>query len=174
MTLSNGVGGGLLLGGEIYRGAAGFAGEVGHTVAGRGGAVGDAGIPGALEAYASGRGICDRYAEATGSEVRRTAEEIAGYARRGDAVAREVYRTVGRCVGAVVAAAINLLNLSMIVLGGGVSLSFDLFEESLKRTVASEVFVPANPSPKVLRSAFPVDTGLVGAAALAFRAMGVI
>lgn len=174
VTLSNGVGGGLILGGRVYRGATGFAGEVGHTVAVRGGLKDDAGIAGALEAYASGRGIRARYRQLSGRVPENGAVGVARLARRGDRHALSVFDTVGVCVGAVVAAAVNLLNLPTVVLGGGVSQSFDLFCDALRRTIAAEVFSAANPNPRVVVSRFPTEAALLGAAALAFGYVGAL
>lgn len=169
ITLSNGVGGSLFLNGNLYRGAHGFAGEIGHLVVEPGGRPGDTPVPGTLEAYASGRAIAEDYRERTKSSVPLCALDVAERAGAGNADARATYRTAGRAVGRAVAAALNLLNLSLVVVGGGLAESFDLFEGELRTAMAEELFREANRDPRVVRSAFPSRAASIGAAVLALN-----
>lgn len=167
ITLSNGVGGGLFLDGKLYRGAFGFSGEIGHLVVEPGGRRSDTPIPGTLEAYASGRGIAVDYRDRTKSSDPVSARDIAVRARSGDMGALAAYQNAGRAAGRAIAAAINLLNLPLVVIGGGVAESFDLFEGELKATMMEELFREANRSPRVVQSAFPLRAASIGASVFA-------
>lgn len=163
MTVSNGIGGALYLNGSLYRGKRGHAGEVGHVVVEPGGRSGDVGILGSLESYACGRAIATSYAERSGDDANGDARRVAELARRGDRSAIEAYTEAGRKIGRVCAGAINILNLPVLVVGGGVALAFDLLEPAIAEALQTEVFSTANPEPRVLVSAFPQGAALIGA-----------
>ncbi len=120
LTLDTGVGGGIVLGGELWRGADGMAGEIGHVTVEPGGRTCRCGNTGCLETYASATGIVDSYRELAGVEEAVTAEEVHRRAHEGDANARQAYREGGRALGLAFATLVNLLNPECIVIGGGV------------------------------------------------------
>lgn len=167
MTVSNGIGGALYLGGSLYRGKRGHAGEVGHVVVEPGGRGGDTGIPGTLESYACGRGIASMYTErsgdSSGDEPRVDARRVAELARDGNRTAIDTYAEAGRKIGRVCAGTINILNLPIVVIGGGVANAFDLLAPAITEILQVEVFGIANPAPRVLVSAFPTEAALIGA-----------
>ncbi len=168
LTLSNGCGGALYLNNELYLGGFGFAGEFGHiTVVDEGGKRCGCGNDGCLEAHASGRAVAEYYRERTGLDVPITAQDVAERARRGDADAIETFRMEGVYVGKACAAIINIINPEKVVIGGGMSASFDLFEQSLRDTVNRYVYRRANSAVKIERTGL-TDTALIGAAACAF------
>ena len=168
ITVSNGVGGGLVLGGKIFRGAFGSAAEVGHFKVAENGAPCGCGGRGCLEAEAAGPAISRRYAEMTG-RAGVSALEIAGAARQGEAAAIEVYRQTGNLLGKAAALAANLLNPAAIVFGGGVSESFDLFRESLENRFRSDIMSFANKEVRLLKTQLGYEAGLFAAASLRYR-----
>ena len=97
-----------------------------------------------------------------------SALEIAGLARRNDAAALEVFREEGFYLGKAIASAVTLLNLPLVVIGGGVSGSFDLFAPELRKTVQTQMFLPANKTFRVLPTTLGYEASLIGAGALAF------
>ena len=133
ITVSTGVGGGIITDGKLYGGARGSAGEIGHTVIDPSGPVCGCGNYGCLEALASGTAIATRGAEAEArgeSErltrlkergERITAEAVAEAAEDGDLVCREIYAEAGRFLGIALANLVNLLSPEVIVVGGGVT-----------------------------------------------------
>lgn len=174
LTVSNGIGGALYLGGALYPGAAGYAGELGHVEAVPGGRPCGCGKRGCLEQHAAGPGIAQNYA-ALGGVLKpgQGAKEIAGRARLGETAALETFRLEGLLLGRALAAAVNLLNPARVILGGGVSLSFDLFEEALRTALSQGLYRRANLHLQVLPSPLGARGGLLGAAALALdRAAG--
>ena len=166
VTLSNGVGGAIYLNGRLYNGETGNAGEIGHfIVEENGGFRCGCGRHGCLEAMASGRGISNAYLRDTGES--RTAAEIADLARAGDAAARKAFDEAGGYVGKALSYCVNLLNIKTVVIGGGVSESFDLLEEPIRSALAARVFSQATSGVEVRRTALGYYAALVGAAAIA-------
>ena len=167
MTVSNGIGGGLFLGGKLYRGARGMAGEVGHVIveddAARARLCG-CGSMGCLEAMASGASIGAIYTERTGKRI--AAKELAELARSGDEEARRVFAEAGAYIGKAAGHTANLLGLDTVVIGGGVSESFDLIEPSATKALKRYTFLRANPDVRILKSEPGRYAALKGCAAL--------
>jgi glucokinase len=179
ITVSTGVGGGLILGGELYSGVSGTAGEVGHMTVALDGPPCFCGQPGHLEGMASGRAIARAAREAVArgdvSTLRRlppeeiSARTVAEAARAGDAVALAIYERAGTALGAAVASLVNLLNPSLIILGGGVMQAGDLIMAPLRRAARERAFARPLEAVRLVPAALGEDVGLVGAAAVAFR-----
>jgi glucokinase len=168
VTLSNGVGGAIMLDGRLYHGPGCAAGEVGHMKAVRdGGLPCDCGASGCLEEYASGRAISRHYKDLNKGKELLPAKAIAGLARDGDAAAMEVFQSAARHLGNVLADAISLLNVPCIFLGGGVAQSFDLMEEVLLEALGNNLYPEANKVPRVAMTHLGYEAALLGAAATA-------
>ena len=168
VTVSNGVGGGLVLGGSIYQGAFGGAGEFGHVVVEENGPMCPCGHKGCMEAVAAGPGIAKRYEALTGTA--RSAAQIAAIAREGNKQALSVMRKTGEYIGRGLGKAASLLNLERYVLGGGVMQSFDLMEADIRKGFEEEAFTRPNREAKILPTALQYEAGLLGAATLAWQA----
>ncbi len=141
-----GVGAGLLIDGQIYRGATGSAGEIGHITIVEHGPVCTCGNKGCLEALAGGRAIAERAKLAISNGGRRTqlsqidpidkltSYDVASAARMGDLIAQEIIAEAGDYLGIAIANLINVVNPGMIVVGGGVAQMGDLFLEPIRRS----------------------------------------
>lgn len=161
LTLGTGVGGGLVLGGRIWHGMAGMAGEFGHTTVEPEGALCGCGNRGCLEAYASATaimrmageaiagGAAPGLARAANSDVEFNSKAIYNLASQGDEDARKIFRCVGRAVGIVVSDMVNALNLPMYVIGGGVSSAWDAFAPAMfeELRLRSMVYAATSPEP---------------------------
>ena len=171
MTVSNGIGGGLVLNGVPYPGYFGNAAEIGHfRVVEQDGFQCGCGNFGCLEAEAAGPGIVRRYHRLlTSTDDSVTARDIAEKAKNGDPIAQEVIDATGTFIGKALSYATNLLNLQMIVMGGGVMESFEQFYPSMERSLQANIFKDANPSVRIEKSALGYNAALVGAAALTVR-----
>ena len=168
MTVSNGVGGAVFMNDGIYYGAFGNAGEIGHCVVEeRTGRPCKCGSSGCLEMHASGRAIPLNYFDLGGGQEGDSAAAIATLARTGNRLALSTFAMEGYYLGKAIAAACNLLNPAKVVIGGGVSLSFDLFEKSMLDTIDRYVYRNANSGLTVLPTAFGSAGGIMGAAAVA-------
>lgn len=166
ITVSNGIGGGLFLNNELYRGYRLNAGEIGHFIV-------EEENPrkcgckntGCLEAMASGASIGAIYSEKTGkADV--SAKEVAELAQNGDEIAKKVWYDAGWYIGKAASYAVNLLGLDTVVLGGGAAESFELLKEGAEKALERFVFKSAIPKVNVLHSAPGRYAALMGCAAL--------
>lgn len=186
ITVSTGIGGGLIINDALVHGVSGTAGEIGHITIDIHGPRCVCGNTGCLEVLASGKAIARMAREAIaarrstkvlelagGDTERITAEVVATAARQGDAVAREIFDQAGTYVGVAVASVVNLLNPAKVVIGGGVSKAGDLLFAPVRRTVRERAFERPARDAEIVPAALGDDVGVVGAAAVVFaRAQG--
>jgi glucokinase len=187
VTLGTGVGGGIVLGGKIWHGFNGMAGEVGHVSVWPDGIPCSCGNRGCLELFASATGIARmaREAAAEGRSPRTrdlidhgqpvTARDVARFAEQGDAGALSAYDTCGRALGLGLADLVNTLNLPLYTIGGGAAAAWPLFASVMFRelTRASYVYRLTRPADaavfepgktNVMPAQLGPDSGLLGAA----------
>lgn len=170
VTVGRGIGSGLVLGGEVYRGRDGGAGEFGHTLSEPGGRACECGNQGCLEAYASEPALVDRY---NGRVTKKNAvRDIHGFlerAGRGDKVSLGLLEDAGCRVGRGLANLVNLLNPELIVIGGeGVRLG-EAFFGPLRRTMHDHAFNGLAENLPIFIDAWGDDAWARGAAALAVQ-----
>jgi glucokinase len=172
ITVSNGIGGCVFAGGSIYAGASGNAGEIGHIIVeeGPGARPCGAGHRGCAEMHASGRALAKNYLALGGSWTidgkEPDARAVGVLARQGNGPAMAAYELEGLYLGRAIGAAVNLLNPAKVVIGGGVSLDYDLFKDALDASLAAHIYRNANPRLRVEKSPLEHNAGLLGAAAL--------
>jgi predicted NBD/HSP70 family sugar kinase len=130
---SHGIGAGLVLGGRLYQGASGIAGEIGHTQIDGGGDQCRCGQRGCLEAMVSAS-VVRRRLQVSGFEVAESAEGLAEVAR--DPVGARVISEAGRHLGRVVADICNCLNPARVVLGGQLGAAGESFAAGVRESVA--------------------------------------
>ncbi|MGD1023417.1 MAG: ROK family protein [Candidatus Sulfotelmatobacter sp.] len=162
VTLGTGIGGAIILDGKIFHGMNGMAGEFGHVTVEPEGPPCGCGNRGCAERYASASAIARmvREAIATGdapalakaasSDAEFGAKSIYDLAIQGDEHARRIFRTFGRYLGIMLAGLVNVLNLEMYVLGGGVASAWDayaptMFEELRARSLVYAATAAADP-----------------------------
>lgn len=180
VTLGTGIGAGLIINGQIYRGAAGFAGEFGHMTIDPEGIECACGNIGCLETIASGPNIVRRtrerlYRDRTSSLSRLaiprdrefTAEDIAHAAREGDEMAQVMMERTGMFLGIALAAVINLLNVEMVVMGGGVVEAGDLILKPTIKETRRRAFPPSFNSCEIVIAKLGATAGMIGAALMA-------
>jgi glucokinase len=177
VTLGTGVGGGIILDGELWRGVDGAAAEIGHMcVDPFGGVACGCGSRGCLEVYASATAIVrmtrearPRYHDSLLQKTENlTAETIYAAGLQGDELALEVFRRMGVYLGIGLANLINIINPEMIVIGGGVVNGWKLFEKHMHQQVAERAFPLLAARVKIERAECGDDAGLLGAAKLGF------
>jgi glucokinase len=180
VTLGTGVGGGIILDGELWRGIDGSAGEIGHIGVEASGAACTCGSRGCLEVYASATAIVRMTREVQAHYPRsplHTTEDLTAKAVyqsgiEGDELALEVFRRMGRYLGVGVASLINILNPEMIVIGGGVAEGWDMFIKHVREQVMERAFpIPARRA-QIVRAERGDDAGLLGAAHIAVAKQG--
>jgi len=164
ITVSTGVGSGLLLDGRLYEGSRALAGEIGHIVVDEKGATCGCGNRGCLEAMAAGPAIAKR-ARAAGLDAI-DARAVAELAKRDDPVAKQVMEDTAVYLGRGIAACINVLDPELVVLGGGVAQSLDLLRPTIERTIRERVIMPEARGTRIEPSALGYECALIGAATL--------
>jgi glucokinase len=171
LTISTGVGGGVVIDGSLYRGASGNGGELGHvTVDWRGRQCRGCGRRGCLEAYVSGTSIAERAQEAGLPFA--TAEDVASAARDGDAGAGALWRETVEALACGLISIVNLFEPELVVLGGGVTRSGELLVEPVREAVRAGAMRPAGEAVDVVLSPFGDRVGVVGAAAIVYDRAG--
>ena len=178
LTVSTGIGGGVLAGGRLLLGAAGLAAEPGHMTMLPDGPRCGCGNQGCLETLASGtaiarearRRLADGLPSAlsglTPEEV--DAETVVEAAYRGDPLARDVMARAAGYLGLGIANLVHLFNPRAIILGGGVANAGDLLFEPVRATVQARC-MPGFRDVRITQAQLGDDVGLLGAAALAFQ-----
>jgi glucokinase len=186
LTVGTGIGGGLVLGGRIYRGAVGAGGELGHMVIDEDGprCQGQCPNQGCLEAVASGMAIAREGRLAAGNEpdsalgaAAANGREITGQfvteaALGGDEVARMVLGQIGRKLGVGLANIVNVFNPEVIVVGGGALAAGDLLLDPAREELRRRALPPGRELVRVVSAKFGPEAGMLGAALLAFDELG--
>ncbi len=170
LTLGTGLGSGFVLNGSLFTGASGYGGEFGHTVLVPGGRLCGCGRRGCVETLVSATGMVRTAKEKGWTESGAqplTAESIFQAALQGNAIAQEVFEETGRYLGVACTNLINLLNLEMIVISGGVMASGDMLIRAAREVAARESFAASYADCRIVQSKLWPDAGMVGAAMLA-------
>jgi len=178
LTVSTGIGGGIIIGGKLYSGAYGCAGELGHMVIEDNGPKCSCGNNGCLEAMASGtamaREVVDRIEKGEMSTViqlvqgrldKIDAKIVAMAAKKGDALACEVVNKIAYYLGIGFVNLVNIFNPEMIIIGGGVSRMGRMLLEPAKRVMKERAFKLPSRNVRIVRSRLGYDAGVLGAAA---------
>jgi glucokinase len=182
LTIGTGIGGGLILDGQIYRGSVGAAGELGHTVIDYNGPPCHGNCPnrGCVEALASGTALAREAvrlaAERPESGLAAAAEKgyaLAGplvteLAHDGDAAALEALELIGSRLGVAIANFVNTFNPEVVVIGGGVMAAGELLLEPARTVVAQRALPPSRDEVRIVAAELGIEAGMVGAAILAF------
>ncbi len=167
VALGTGLGAGLVIRDELYRGAQGFAGEAGHITVVVGGRQCPCGARGCWERYASGTALVAEYLE-RGGDPEVGGPGITAAAKAGDATATAALADVGEWLGRGLASLVAVLDPERIVVGGGVSEAGDLLLEPARASLATAVTGGGRrPLPGVVGAELGNEAGVVGAAMLA-------
>ncbi len=183
VTIGTGIGGGLVVNGEILHGASDSAGEIGHTTIDTEGRKCKCGNYGCLEAYASGPAIArravedveagaeSRIAEFAGGDLANvTAQTVYEAAAHGDPLAVEVVLETAKFLGAGIANPVNIFNPEVVVVCGGVTQAGESLFVPLRREVARRAFKPAVEACRIVPGALSGTAGVYGAARVFFQA----
>lgn len=184
LTVSTGIGSGILLENRLLLGSSFGAGEVGHTMIVPDGERCGCGHQGCLEAYASGtaiagyvkkelsKGRASRIRKFVASTKKITAEIVSMAAEEKDGLALEAFRHAGHFLGIGLANLINLLNPQMLILGGSVMKSSRFLWPAMKESVGRHAWPTLYRACRIVKTKLGDRVGDLGALALAFRAQG--
>jgi glucokinase len=176
ITISTGIGGGIILNGEVYTGASGFAGEIGHMTVDTHGPYGRGPIPGAWEAHCSGIALAritnERIAAGERSILEPRGNRLDAIAifdalRSGDALATSVVENAIEHMGAALASVVNILDPEVIVIGGGLSNEWDTYIAPSVERMRGITFAGMGKRTRVVPPALGIEAGALGAIALA-------
>jgi glucokinase len=165
LGLGTGVGGGLVLNGQPFQGQHGVAMEVGHITVKQNGRLCGCGNHGCMEQYASASGVAISYFEETGQQC--TAAEIATRASMGDHHAINAYILAGTTLAQVLAHILKVVDVSDVVIGGGMSAGWSLMAPSFQQRLADDLIPALRNKINVTISSMGDQAGIIGAAMLA-------
>lgn len=180
LTVGTGIGGGLVLGGQVYRGSTGAGAELGHVVIQADGPPCQGNCPnhGCVEALASGtalgregRAAAESAPESALGKALAAGETIDGHAvtkaaLAGDETAIAVFELIGSRLGVACSSFANIFQPNAIVVGGGVIAAGDLLLDPARREIRERALKPMNETP-ILEATLGNDAGMIGAAAMA-------
>lgn len=182
LTMGTGIGGGIILNGDVWHGADGMAGEVGHMTVNPDGPLCNCGNTGCLEAYSSATGMVRSATESikcgkrsalkklgTGDSSNITARMIYDCALNGDKLSMGILAEAGKYLGIAMAGLINILNPEMIVLTGAVTGAWEFFMPAAKQEVKKRAHEVLTARTKIVRGRLTDTAGIVGAAGLALK-----
>jgi glucokinase len=181
LTIGTGIGGGLVLGGRLYRGWVGAGAELGHMVVDIDGPPCQGNCPswGCLESIASGTALVReaalRVARRPDTPLGHALEEgraldgpmVTEFATAGDPVACEAVRVIGERLGVGIASLVNIFNPEYVVIGGGVIGAGELLLEPARLSMLERALRPGRDLVKVVAAEFGAESGMIGAALLA-------
>ncbi|NJQ01075.1 ROK family transcriptional regulator [Streptomyces zingiberis] len=170
IKVAGGVGAGLVINGQIYRGPGGTAGEIGHITIDESGPVCRCGNRGCLETFTAARHVLDLLRTSHGPDL--TIEGMVRLAREGDPGCRRVVADVGRYIGTGVANLCNLLNPSRVVLGGDLAEAGELVLLPIRESVSRYAIPSAARRLAVVPGALGGRAEVLGALALVLSEMG--
>lgn len=182
LTLGTGIGGGIFADGKIYRGSRGTAAELGHMVIDKDGPLCGCGRRGCLEALASGTALvreASRLAHefkdskllslSGGKTEKITGELVAQAAQQGDPASLEAFSRISKYLGIGIANLIHIFDPEMVVLGGGMSRSGNLFLDKVKEAVCENGNSFLIRDARIRLSSLGREAGVIGAAAIAWE-----
>lgn len=185
LTISTGIGGGIILNGRLFEGPRGLGGEVGHIIVEANGPPCSCGSRGCLETLASGpaiaraarmaveRGEPSSLLEWAGEDPAQiTARDVAAAARQGDELARRVLAQAGFYIGVALVSLMYLFNPSLFVIGGSVAKAGDLLFVPMEETMRARARQIYWRDTAIVPAALGDDVGLLGALALAIQGVG--
>ena len=181
ITLGTGVGGGIIIERQIYRGEFGAAGEIGHVSIDHNGPKCNCGSTGCIESYVGNHYLVSRIgkelSDHTNSKIwelidddleKLTPKIIDLASEAGDAYAQSVVKQMGFYIGCALASVSNLLDISTFIIGGGVSGFGKPLFDSIKETASTRVLTPLRNRVEVYSAKLKNDAGIKGASALVF------
>ena len=182
MTVSTGIGGGVIIGGNLYTGTNGFGGEIGHMTIDQNGPLDNCGNVGCLEVLASGTALARMAQERIGAGESSVMLGFAGgdiaavdarivvqAAQQDDALAQSLMQEVGRSLASGIITLMHIFDPQLIVIGGGLGQNLEMFMPTIEPEVKRRAMAHFQGAVPVAKSQLGDDVSLLGAAALVFK-----
>ncbi|MEX0983777.1 MAG: ROK family transcriptional regulator [Actinomycetota bacterium] len=170
INVGTGIGAGLIIGGAVYRGAIGTAGEIGHTTADDRGPVCRCGNRGCLERVSGGSALLQDLAGSHGADL--SLEDLVAHVKAGETACCRIVSDAGYLIGHQVAALCNLLNPERVIVGGPLSATGDVLLEPIRRSIARSALPIAAETAEVVPGDLGERATALGAVALVLRGSG--
>jgi glucokinase len=164
ITVSTGIGGGVISDGHVLRGASGFAGHIGHMKIFPDGVRCGCGNAGCWEVYASGTALTARAQQGLGAV---TAEDVFARALKGDEIARHLVEEEADYLGIGIVSLLHLFNPERVVIGGGLSNALEQLRPGIERRVENDAMPPFRVD--IQKAELGDNSGLLGVAQLVFK-----
>lgn len=164
IKIGAGVGAGFVFGGELYRGAGGVSGEIGHIPIDPSGPECNCGNRGCITTYVGAAALTQKARERFGAGAPHSVGEIVRRARSGDIAAREIVDGIGQNLGIVIAGLLNLLNPQLVVLGGEITAVGDLLLDPLRASVRQRALANVFAQTRIVTAQLGARSVAVGAA----------
>lgn len=164
LTIGTGVGSGIILDGELWRGKCGFAGELGHVIVNPDGERCNCGSQGCLETEVSAQKIVKNYSILKKTEEKVSSKEVFRLAKNGDKAACQAFSQAGFYLGIGLATAINFLNPEKILLGGAVMEAGDLLLSPALKEAQKRSYKKSFKCSKIEKATLGNKAGFIGAA----------
>jgi glucokinase len=181
-SVGTGIGGGIIIGGKLYEGATGYAGEIGHIVTFAGGHLCNCGVRGCWEEYAALRGIMRTTQEHLERDVKRessifslrekegdlTPRIVFDAARNGDRVALNIVDEIGSNTAVGLGSLINIFDPDMVIIGGGIAEAGDIYLNAIKTHIPGWSLPDSREGVEIVLAKLGSKAGIFGASALVF------
>lgn len=187
LTLGTGIGGGIIIEGEVLHGAWDTAAEIGHMIIHEGGLTCGCGKQGCLEAYASATGVVKRTLAAIEKGEKTllinlvenrlediTCELIFKTAEKGDSLAKWIVEETARYLGIGIASIVNIINPEMVILSGGMTAAGDTLFKPVRKYAQAHALAAAIKEVKIVPAALGGNAGAIGAAATVLKKKGLL
>lgn len=187
LTLGTGIGGGIIIQGEVFHGAWDTAAEIGHMIIHEGGLVCGCGKKGCLEAYASATGVIKRTLAAIREGKKSiladivknrweniTCELVYKAAEKGDSLSRWIVEETARYLGVGIASIVNVLNPEMVILSGGMIAAGALIFKPVRKYARENALAAAIEGVEIVPAALSGNSGAIGAAATVLKRSGLL
>jgi glucokinase len=175
ITIGTGIGGGIVLDGEVFKGSRGYAAELGHMCVDPNGPWCVCGNRGCFEQFSSGSAILRSYnerAEKRGIQPGRSARQVIEKARKGNRLAIVTIRDSATVIAQAFGTLLNILNVEAFIIGGGVSLAGDILLDPIRERLPDYCWPLLHGSVDIVQAELSKDAGIIGAAAQALASGG--
>ena len=176
ITIGTGLGGGIVLNGELWRGEDGMAGEIGHIILDPDGPKCNCGSNGCFESFVSAEAVRhivnsskDLKGISADSHLDDIPEQVMKLALEGNQESIKIWDNMGTNLGIGITSLVNLLNVDTVIIGGGLSNAWDLFKSSMNSEIKRRALSGPAERLSVYRAKLGDDAGIMGSAYLAFK-----
>ncbi len=178
LTLGTGLGGGIVLNGELWQGEDGMAGEIGHVILDPEGPLCNCGNSGCFESFVSGEAVrrivrnspeLKQYTKDTHPDD--IPEKIMQLAKENNKKSLQIWDDIGKYLGIGITSLINLLNVDSVIIGGGLSNAWELFEKSMNTEIKKRALAGPRERLTIHPASLGDDAGIIGCAYLAFKSL---